>query len=485
MNKVTKFLPLILGVVAGVGVILGMRLQQTLGTDSMVEVIKPTPETSIKEALNHIKSKFYGDLDYIKFSDKVLSDMVEELDDYSHYFPAAKDADYNRYIKGLYEGIGIEYAAFQDTVYITSVIPDSPADQYSIERGDVLLRIDDIDIYDINLDSVRFLISQDVGDSIDISIYHHQDDKIGVYRIVVDNVSVPLVKSYVFGNKPDVAYIRISRFYKGVFRDFMDELDHFQRDSIDIKDLIIDLRGNLGGVVDETIKLLNQFFKDKDLTLLSTINNVDDTQIYKSNGRNFLDIDRIVVVIDERSASASEILAAVLQDYDRAVIMGANSFGKGVIQQNYSLSNNGSLNLTVGAYILPSGRKINKVLTDTLFYTLRNRRLLKDGKGVNPDRMVERCSKSQFQHRRKALNKLVENKLWSQQSLLEYIDKQSWDESSQDSCSRAKWSDLRWNMMDIILAGRSEIYPKDLDLVLQAAYEVIVSDEYETLLENK
>jgi len=488
MSKTTKFLPLLLGIVAAIGMVFGMRLQKSLEYDGVLTRVDEAPEQSIVEALQHIKSKFYGDVSYPEFTDAVLSQMVTELDPYSHYFPKAKDDDYNRYVNGLYEGIGIEYMSYNDSLFVSTIIPGGPASETQISRGDVLLMIDSIDIQqkEITLDSITKLSNRNYGDDISLTVWHRESDETQTYPLTVSSVSLPLVKSFVLEDNSDVAYIRIKRFYKGVFRDFMDEIDGYHMDSVDVKHLIVDLRGNLGGVVDETIKLLNQFFTEKEVVLLSTVDNAQQKQDYNSNGRTFMDLGRVVVLIDERSASASEIMAAVLQDHDRAIVIGSNSYGKGVIQQNYNLSNDGSINLTIGAYRLPSGRFINQETEgDSTYFSLKNKRALPKGKGVTPDVFLPICEDYNT-YANEIQRTYIAEQLWNRNALYAFLD----DPEEQfitipiDSCEEQRFLAEKWEMLDFSMISGSKIKSRYLDPQLLKAYELIVSDEYETILKG-
>ncbi|MFT4566801.1 MAG: carboxyl-terminal processing protease [Saprospiraceae bacterium] len=488
MSKTSKFLPLLLGIVAAIGMIFGMRLQKSLEYDGIVSRVDKAPEQSIVEALQHIRSKYYGDILYEDFTNAVLADMIEELDPYSHYFPKARDEDYNRYVNGLYEGIGIEYMSYNDSLFVSTIIPNGPASQTDISRGDVLLMIDSIDIQQqsIDIDSIGRLSRRNVGDQISLTVWHRLSNEIESYSLSVTSVSLPLVKSFLVEEHSDIAYIQIKRFYKGVFRDFMDELDGYHMDSIKVEHLIIDLRGNLGGVVDETIKLLNQFFTEKEVVLLSTEDNAQQVQDYNSNGRTFVDLGRVVVLIDERSASASEIMAAVLQDHDRAVIMGTNSYGKGVIQQNYNLSNDGSINLTIGAYRLPSGRYISqKSNSDSTYFSLKNQRKLPQGRGVTPDVLFSMCEDDKT-HANQIQRTYIAEQLWNMDALYKYLGEAANEKGGGaiDSCEYQRNLEATWGMLDFSMHSRSMINSKYMDAQVKKAYELLLSDSYDAILKG-
>jgi len=389
-------LPLILSLVSVISMVIGMRLNESLVSDGYLAKRSDQPaQRSIHEVSEHIQSKYYGEISDDQFTDAVIDAMVTELDPHSHYFPPERSARYDRYMSGLYRGVGIEFITRGDTAYIFNVLPGSPAADVGLKRGQIVAQIDSVELLDsdYDIDSMLRVSSRELGDEVEISVLD-ADYGLKQVSVTVSEVEVPLINHYVVTaeDSASVSIVRIKRFYEDVYRDFMRALEDQKTMGYNATHLIIDLRDNPGGIVEETVKILNQLIPEKQKLLLSTNKKSGRAKEYLSNGRTFLDIERIVIICNEASASASEILAGVLQDYDRGVVIGLPSYGKGLIQQNYDLSNDGSINLSIGEYILPSGRHIHpSSMTDSTYQSLVNTRSLSAGRGVPPDVLLEDC----------------------------------------------------------------------------------------------
>ena len=363
LDRDSYLLPLIIGLVSAISIIIGMRLQQSLVRDgyNTSSELESDPVTAIYETTEHINSKYYGNPLDSSFSDEVIESIIEQLDPYSHYFKPDQDEFYERYMNGQYAGIGIEFIEYRDTIFCYDVVADSPADKAGIVEGDFIFQIDSASFLgsEANLDSlVSFLRSTD--GTMQVSLGVSGSAEVRSLELTPLDINLPLIDDYILSNGTSyVSYVKIHRFYKSVYQDLMQALErHKDASGFAPPYLIIDVRDNPGGVVEETMKILNQLFDEKDVRLLETISRNSVSQVYKTNGRSFLDIDRVVVICNEKSASASEILAGVLQDHNQAVLVGSHTFGKGLIQQNYTLSNNGSINLSIGCllYTSPSPR---------------------------------------------------------------------------------------------------------------------------------
>ena len=358
LDRDSYLLPLIIGLVSAISIIIGMRLQQSLVRDgyNTSSELESDPVTAIYETTEHINSKYYGNPLDSSFSDEVIESIIEQLDPYSHYFKPDQDEFYERYMNGQYAGIGIEFIEYRDTIFCYDVVADSPADKAGIVEGDFIFQIDSASFLgsEANLDSlVSFLRSTD--GTMQVSLGVSGSAEVRSLELTPLDINLPLIDDYILSNGTSyVSYVKIHRFYKSVYQDLMQALErHKDASGFAPPYLIIDVRDNPGGVVEETMKILNQLFDEKDVRLLETISRNSVSQVYKTNGRSFLDIDRVVVICNEKSASASEILAGVLQDHNQAVLVGSHTFGKGLIQQNYTLSNNCLL------YTSPSPRDLS------------------------------------------------------------------------------------------------------------------------------
>lgn len=384
INKIDHFQPLLLSLVAALGMLVGIQFANSNeGENVLLKKVNPDTEQVIIEALGHISEKFYGSYDTVSFTESVVRSMISNLDEYSHYWDNRHSEYYQQYLNGSYFGRGFELFQLDSVYYVTSVIEGGPADAMQIARGDKILQINESVLSKMTMDSVQILLSR--PEPVSIQMMRADGMQIDTLDLPYEDVRIPVVESFRIRHS-NAIYIKIERFTKEIFIQFMDELDDLKKEGSDVTDLIIDVRDNPGGLIDETIKLLNQFIPEKDVPLLSTIDNQGKTKSYKSNGRLFFNPGRIVVLVNEKSASASEILAGSLQDLDRAVILGENTYGKGLIQQNYQLSNGGSLSLTVGEYLLPSGRSISQLADSSkTFKTIQAGRNITSSRGINPD----------------------------------------------------------------------------------------------------
>jgi len=327
--------------------------------------------------------------------------------------------------------------------------------------------------------------SRELGDEVEISVLD-ADYGLKQVSVTVSEVEVPLINHYVVTaeDSASVSIVRIKRFYEDVYRDFMQALEDQKTMGYNATHLIIDLRDNPGGIVEETVKILNQLIPEKQKLLLSTNKKSGRAKEYLSNGRTFLDIERIVIICNEASASASEILAGVLQDYDRGVVIGLPSYGKGLIQQNYDLSNDGSINLSIGEYILPSGRHIHpSSMTDSTYQSLVNTRSLSAGRGVPPDVLLEDCvMRLALGDHAKQLT--IRHDLWTKEDLSSE-DRRSIitsDILSNENCVEARGRQLWWEIVSATLEPGDQVDLTDLDTALSLASELILSDRYLSLL---
>ena len=470
-----------------------MRLQESLQEDGYLDESTPVSYQAIYEATEHIRHKFYGELDEEAFVDAILEEMIEQLDPYSHYFGKAGNSNYDRYMEGLYRGVGLEFVQKQDSTYAYQVISGSPAAKAGIRRGDLIVSVDSFSLGDklVNLDSIMRDLRKEVGSTINIGTMRLSNGKSQVHQLKIEEVHLPLIEDYVIQSEDSeskTSYVHVKRFYSDVFRDFMEVLEEHKLTYGTVENLIIDLRDNPGGVVEETIKILNQLIDEKDKLLLTTRSKIVRDKEYKSNGRSFLDVKRIVIICNKHSASASEILAGVLQDYDKAVIVGQNSYGKGLIQQNYDLSNEGSINLSIGEYILPSGRHIyGQTKEDTSYYSLVNKRPISSIRGVPADILTDECSLTPGIVD-KIKDYVIEYGLWDQVRIPENgvpIASLIKDEISNTDCAGANEQTATWAIVKNSVERGSVISQSSVDASMQRAMEVILSEEYDRILGQK
>jgi len=396
--------PLLLSVFLAAGMLIGYNLNP----DKTKPLISRSADANtgktgkIEEIIRFIDAKYLYKTNQDKFIDKALKSIIEELDPYSQYIPASKLTSVNNRLAGNFRGIGISSYMIDDTLVVLNVIKNTPAEKAGLHSLDKIIQIGNHYITGdtVNHAGIKKIISSFGENSFDIVIVDRNNKKRSATLKTekIENNSVS--SSYLL---PDsTLYMKIEQFSNHTYREFMEDIEKYVVND-KISKLIIDLRNNPGGYLQEVTKMLDQFFDKSKLDLVTTVYHDGRQDKIKSSGRNFYKIDKIAVLINGNSASGSEVLAGVLQDYDRGVIIGNPSYGKGLVQEQYELNNGGALRLTIANYFLPTGRSIQKTLNldsnyvntvsshyerqDT-FYSINKHRPLLSGRGIYPDYFV-------------------------------------------------------------------------------------------------
>jgi len=290
----------------------------------------------------------------------VADALLSHLDPHSAYIPAIDLAEFNDDIAGSFMGIGIEFQMMNDTVNVMNVFKDGPSFKAGLQVGDQLLKANDsITLYgkNINADWVRSKIRGEEGSSVKLTVL--RDNKkvnVNITRGVIP-VS-PIDAAYMI--QPATGYIKIDKFSERTYETFMASLEKLQKEGM--KSLVLDLRGNGGGLLQEAVDIADEFLSDNKLIVYTEgANSKRHDFVCKRPG--LFETGKLTVLIDETSASASEVLAGALQDWDRATIIGRRSFGKGLVQQQFGLTDGSAVRLTIARYYTPLGRNIQKTYT--------------------------------------------------------------------------------------------------------------------------
>ncbi|WP_235293022.1 S41 family peptidase [Portibacter lacus] len=356
------WIPLLFSVVALIGLIGGYKMA---GNDALSGlIVKTDHETNgntgrVEELVRFIESRYVSDLDSDELIEDAFRNVLDHLDPHSIYLKPEDMKQLNDQMGGSFEGIGIESILINDTLYINHVILDGPAYKAGLKPGDQIISINDSIIAGetLTFNEIREKLKGDTGDQMKLSVVHFSDGEQSDISLNIGKVDVKSVEGFKLNS--EFAVVKIQRFSSDSYKEFMDCLSDLERNG-GFKSLILDLRGNPGGFLPEATKMLNQIFKEKGKLLVYTQGRNERVSEYKSTGKNFFNIDKIAVLVDEGSASGSEIMAGAIQDWDRGLIVGRRTFGKGLVQEQYDLSNGGALRLTVAEYFTPSGRLIQR-----------------------------------------------------------------------------------------------------------------------------
>jgi carboxyl-terminal processing protease len=360
----------------------------------------------MKDIIEILNNKYVDSLDGDKLFEQAISDMLHKLDPHSAYISADDLKAATEQIEGHFGGVGVRFSVIRDTVCISSVIPNSPSERVGIKAGDRIIQVDKTNIAGVNIknDKIMKMLKGTQGTPVDVVIYR---DKAKLNKTIIRN-TIP-IESIVCAAMltPNVGYIKLDQFSVESGREF--KLAASKLQSKGMTKLIFDLRNNGGGVLQSAVQIVDEFLEAGDVIVTTEGRNVRK-EVYKATSKGMLINTEVVVLVNERSASASEIVAGALQDNDRATIVGRRSFGKGLVQQDIVLKDGSDLRLVVARYYTPTGRCIQKpyeegyeeyyeeqfehkelyepdstLLVDSLKYTTPKGKTVYGGGGIMPD----------------------------------------------------------------------------------------------------
>lgn len=360
-----------------------------------------------------LADKYVDSLDKQVLYQNGIEGIISSLDPHTVYIPPQETDRVNEELEGNIYGIGIEFFIYKDTIHILSILDNSPAKKAAVNPGDLILKIDDSLIAGKKLDDedVIKLIKGRKNTFVSLAI-QKPDGKINNIKLERETITYnSIIASYLLPHQKEIGCISIRMFSENTYQEFKEALQHLLDKKI--TKLIIDVRDNPGGYMDAVTSILDELIAGKHILL--TTKSKDGNDIVESREKGIFESGKICVLINENSASASEILAGTLQDLDRGEIIGQRSYGKGLVQEQFSLPDNAAIRITVARYYLPSGRSIQKdyshgkseyyteiykrlsrnkpVTTDTTnqkqkYYTL-SKRVVYGNEGIAPDILVD------------------------------------------------------------------------------------------------
>lgn len=358
--------PLLLSIMMAVGIFLGYKMNDKADISLVTQISEQTGNVqigSVEEVLKLIDSRYVDSKDRDELIEVAIESVMKKLDPHSLYLPPSKLSKVNEVMDGSFLGLGIESIFTDDTVGILKVLSDSPASKAKLKPFDQIIQIDSTIVAGkkLDFDQIKRLLNpsdQDVA----VKVKRVGTQGLLSFNVKLDKIPIHTASAGAMIDE-NTAIIKIEQFTANTYREFMESYEELFENN-KLKNLIIDLRGNPGGYLPEATKILNQLTNRKDITMLFTIGKEGAKREYKTNGKAFFNAENIAVLVDEGSASGAEIIAGTLQDWDRALIIGRKTFGKGLVQEQFNLSNGGALRLTTARYFLPSGRNIQKDYTD-------------------------------------------------------------------------------------------------------------------------
>ena len=395
--------------------------------------------------LRLIESYYVDSANINELTEKAIVNVLSELDPHSVYMSKDEVDKMNEPLVGNFEGIGISFNIFKDTLLVTTTISGGPSEKVGLQAGDRIVEVDNKNIAGIGLKNsdVFDMLRGDKGTTVELKVLRKSIAELLDFTIIRDKIPInSLDASYMIN--ANTGLIKLNKFSATTTEEFVSAMKDLKKQNI--QNLILDLRGNGGGYLKTAIEISEQFLNIDDLVVYTSGLN-EPKREYRATASGEFKKGNLVVLVDENSASASEIVAGAIQDWDRGIIIGRRSFGKGLVQKPYYLTDGSMVRLTTAHYYTPSGRCIQKpydeglteykketynrvlngemynadsiVFTDSLKYkTLVNGRTVHGSGGVMPDIFVPVDTSFHFQY----LNRLQRNNIIYNYTL-EYIDK--------------------------------------------------------------
>jgi carboxyl-terminal processing protease len=352
-KKLQVWLPLIFAVIMVLGMFLGYRLA---GNGNGKDFFASNRRSTLQQALDIIKMKYVDSVQVDSLEGKAIQEMMTELDPHSVYLPPVDLKAANEDLAGNFEGIGVEFNVFNDTVNVVYVIPNGPSDKAGLQIGDKIIKVNDSSLTHTvpESDVIKKYIRGERGSKAVLQIV--RDNKLQTITVTRGTIPVPSVDAAYMIDKT-TGYIRLTKFTDNSYEEFMQALEALQKQGM--QNLVYDLRANGGGFMNEAVEMADEFL-DGDKLIVYTQGVNSKKEEYRCRRPGLFEKGKLVLLVDELSASASEVLSGALQDWCRATIIGRRTFGKGLVQQQYSLSDGSALRLTVARYYTPLGRSIQR-----------------------------------------------------------------------------------------------------------------------------
>ena len=320
------------------------------------------------EVLENIKKEYVDDVDQKEMMDSAINGVLQSLDPYSAYMSPELFREMQTDTKGEFGGLGIEIGMEGGVVKVISPIDDTPAAKAGIKAGDYIVKIGGEQVQGKSLLEAVKLMRGPVGTSINLTVRRKNVKKPLEFKIMRKIIEVQSVSSKIIGDEKNLGYIRLKSFNENSDKQFLKSVKEFEKKS-NMKGYVLDLRNNPGGLLAQAINITDFFLDDGEIVSTKG-RKVSETRKFFARKGDETKGKPLVVLINNGSASASEIFAGALKDHKRAIILGENSYGKGSVQSIIPLRNGGGMRLTISKYYLPSGKSISEV-------------------GVTPDILVE------------------------------------------------------------------------------------------------
>lgn len=350
-----KYLPLILGATLAAGVLLGSMIQLP-GSSNLLS--KNNSKTKLNKLIDFIDSEYVDEINTDSIVNLTVDKILAQLDPHSVYMPPTEQQEVAESMQGNFVGIGVNFYMYKDSVAVIKPVENGPSAKAGLLPGDRILYADKTKLFGRKLptDSLFSKLKGEVGSSIELTIFRKSIQKKLKVTIKRDIIPIKSVDVALLLH-PTTGYIKINRFAETTYEEFMTGLNMLKKKGV--SSLVIDVRDNGGGYMEEAIAIADEFLPDEQLIVFTKAKNGTTTKTYATAKGSF-EKGKVFVLVNENSASASEILAGAIQDNDRGTIVGRRTFGKGLVQREMNFADGSAVRLTIARYYTPTGRSIQK-----------------------------------------------------------------------------------------------------------------------------
>lgn len=439
-------LPLYIAITLCIGVFIGANMAGSTSTPTSAFM---KSLNKFRQVLSHVENDYVDEVDSDELVESAITNMLKELDPHTSYIPAKELALIQSRLQGNYEGIGVEFNIFKDTIHVVTPLTGGPSQKLGIRSGDKIVKVDGEVVAGIGITNMKVveMLRGPGGSEVIVSIKRKGEAQLMEFTIerdVIPQYSVEV--SYMVDD--EIGYIKIIRFANSTFLEFKEALLSLQEQGM--TKLVLDLTNNGGGYLNRAVQMADEFLAGKQMIVYTDGKEKRYVEEHYSGEEGDFEEGSLVVMVDEGSASASEIVAGAIQDHDRGLIVGRRSFGKGLVQMPIDLNDGSELRLTISRYYTPSGRSIQKKykegnlddyymeaykryengelyssdsikVNDSLAYKTDKGRIVYGGGGITPDVFVPLDTAS---------NSRYLNRLFSSNSVQEYTVKYAEDNHS-------------------------------------------------------
>lgn len=356
-KKYNPFLPLYFALVLTAGVAVGYFLTFT-NSQNKGDGYHSRTNSRINNLLDYIEMQYVDTINRANLENKTIVAMLKSLDPHSDYIPASDFNAVNEPLEGNFDGIGVEFNIINDTILVVNPIIGGPSEKIGIKAGDKIITVNQKNVAGVKITNKQVFDNLRGSSGTQVKVGVLRSGHKGEIEFEITRGKIPIYSIDVaYLLKPEIGFIKISRFAGTTYEEYLSAFNDLSKKGM--KKLVLDLRGNGGGFLKTAVDLADEFLA-KGLQIVYTEGKAHPKKIYTATTKGSFENSDLIVLIDEGSASASEIVAGALQDNDRAIIIGRRSFGKGLVQDQLDLPDGSAVRLTIARYYTPTGRCIQK-----------------------------------------------------------------------------------------------------------------------------